>query len=711
MATSGDTAFLTDLDSLPTTPNPGPDEQNQVQLYGYITSHRPSKSFDFIQLVDPRLELAVQVILSHTVSAAKIGESDVVEMRLGAKGPSFDRGSSDEDLREEHPSIFRAPRPHTPIRISGTIVRRQTRPKKDQQRVASGGHDSSQRQVPANTIRTLDPYVGDIDLISHVEIRADSYKFLNGMPSDITAKCDTVFPPELRHLQFRTDSELRRRIRLRSRIAGKIREHMLSNGFDEIETPLLFKSTPEGAREFIVPTRKKGLAYALPQSPQQYKQVLMASGIWRYFQFAKCFRDEDLRADRQPEFTQLDLEMAFASSADVMTAVEELLIHAIWPNVPDIAPLETSSSTSSSRAKSADVEYRDLVFPQLTYEAAMTRYGSDKPDTRLGSEIRRVDQWLPPNVKNMVTSLDDPVMEMVKIGMQGCEPAESQKFVASFLEASSTARYTNDNARIPGVAVLDPLKPLHGLASFGHEGAAKVEEEFDPEPGDILVLYSRDGKPFTGGSTVLGDLRRDIYQHAISEGLLPAPSGFSALWIIDFPLFSPTEDSEPGQGGSAGICSTHHPFTAPKQGQELSVSTFKKNPLSIIGDHYDLVINGVEVGGGSCRIHREFMQEFILREVLKMDPERVKDFGHLLRALRTGCPPHAGFALGFDRLMAMLTNTASVRDVIAFPKYADGEDKFAGAPSPITRDQLATYHLVVRDTAAAGSTPRFSRRA
>ncbi|OAP62290.1 aspartate-tRNA ligase [Fonsecaea erecta] len=700
----------TDISSLSTAPDDG---QSRVELYGYITSHRPGRGFDFIQLVDPRLELAVQVIFPHSVSAAKVAASPPLRDETDAEEPGAKRKSSDKDSSEEQPSIFRAARPHTPIRISGTIVRRLTPPKKDQQQAASEKYDTTQRGKPTNTIRTLDPYVGDIDLISHVEIRADSYKFLNGVPSDLTAKCDTVFPPESRHLQFRTDSDLRRRIRLRSRLAGKIREHMLRNDFDEIETPLLFKSTPEGAREFIVPTRKRGLAYALPQSPQQYKQVLMASGIWRYFQFAKCFRDEDLRADRQPEFTQLDLEMAFASSADVMAAVEDLLIHAVWPNVPDIAPLQTSSLTTSFEAKSADPEYQNLAFPQMTYDTAMTRFGSDKPDTRLESAIRRVDQWLPSNMKGMVTSLDDPIMEMVKINMQGCGPADSQKFVTAFLEASPTARYTNDSARIPGVAVFDPLKPLHGLASFGHEGAAKVEEEFEPEPGDILILYSRDDKPFTGGSTVLGDLRRDIYQYAISEGLIPAPSGFCALWITDFPLFSPTEESEPGQGGSAGICSTHHPFTAPKQGQDLSVSMFKKNPLSIIGDHYDLVINGVEVGGGSCRIHREFMQEFIFREVLKMDPERVKHFGHLLRALRSGCPPHAGFALGFDRLMVILTNSASVRDVIAFPKYADGEDKFAGAPSPITRDQLATYHLVAADdrVPASGSSAKVSRKA
>lgn len=196
---------------------------------------------------------------------------------------------------------------HTPVQVVGSIVRRLAPPKqKDQANdVGSTPKEAGKEDRQENTVQKLDPFVGQVNLISHVEIQADTIEPLNTFPPDMVAKCDTAFPPELRHLQFRTDHDLRRRIRLRTKVAAKIREGMINMRFDEIETPLLFKSTPEGAREFIVPTRKKGLAYALPQSPQQYKQVLMASGISRYFQFAKCFRDEDLRADRQPEFTQV----------------------------------------------------------------------------------------------------------------------------------------------------------------------------------------------------------------------------------------------------------------------------------------------------------------------------------------------------------------------------------------------------------------------
>ncbi|KAJ9605042.1 aspartate--tRNA ligase msd1 [Cladophialophora chaetospira] len=664
-----------DADSLPPSTDPDSTDQQKVCLYGYITSHRPAKGLDFCQLVDPRLELAIQVVLPH------------------------DKGGSQMTRK----------RPHSPLRVSGTVVRRpEPQKRRTQQENVLGNQAALSAQ---NAVPILDPYVGQLSLISHIEIQADFISAFNTFQPAMVATRDTVLPPEQRHIQFRTDSDLRRRIRLRSQISGKIRQHMLNDDFDEIETPLLFKSTPEGAREFIVPTRKMGMAYALPQSPQQYKQVLMAAGIPRYFQFAKCFRDEDLRADRQPEFTQLDLEMAFAESRDVMKTVEDLLIRAVWPNVPGISPLQIASATNFNDAGNSSSEYKSLTFPILTYEVAMSRYGSDKPDTRLGSEIRRIDDWLPSNVKSMVTSLDDQIVEMTKIDLQGTEPAESQKFFRAFLDASKTARYTNDPARIPGMAVYDPLKPLHGLATFGHEGAAKVEEKFNPEPGDLLILWSREDKPFTGGSTVLGDLRRDVYQSAIAQGLIPVPSGFSPLWITEFPLFSPIEESEPGQGGSAGICSTHHPFTAPKSGQRLNYQRLKEEPLSIIGDHYDLVINGVEVGGGSCRIHRVGLQRMIFRDVLQMSSSSIREFDHLLDALSDGCPPHAGFALGFDRLMAMLTNSASVRDVIAFPKTADGEDKFVGSPSRVTPEQLATYHLTVAEQVNRPRASKISQKA
>lgn len=334
----------------------------------------------------------------------------------------------------------------------------------------------------------------------------------------------------------------------------------------------------------------------------------------------------------------------------------------------------------------------------MTYAQAMSTYGSDKPDVRYNAHIRRVINWFAPSVVARLSSLEKPDVQMMKVDMQGTSPDESSAFARRFMDSPTSSTYVNNPAGMPGVAVYDPSKPLRGLASFEHEGAAKIEEAFKPEPGDILIAQTRKHGSYHGGSTVLGDIRRDIHLAAVKEGLIKVREGFAALWIVDFPLFSPLEETEPGQGGAAGFCSTHHPFTAPKHGQDLS--KLITDPLSITGDHYDLVVNGVEVGGGSRRIHTADMQELVFRDVLQMKPERIEHFRHLLNALDSGCPPHAGFALGFDRLVALMTGSQSVRDVIAFPKSADGEDKFVGSPSPLTPEQLATYHLKILETAA-----------
>ncbi len=292
-----------------------------MQLHGYLTSRRYSKDSVFIQFVDPRLQLAVQAIFPRKKPTSPPEEA--TEECSTDTARTEDSQSVDDAHAEDSDSVGAArsgaqpvqgesmdPRewaPHTAALLSGMIVRRPMPPTKvaDVQDTADG-IDFGQSSALPDTVRIFDPHVGHVDLLSQIEIQGESWKVFNPFTRKyLKLKTGTVLPPELRHLQFRTDSELRRRIRLRSRIAGKIRGHMLIRDFDEVETPLLFKSTPEGAREFIVPTRKKGMAYALPQSPQQYKQVLMASGISKYFQFARCFRDEDLRADRQPEFTQV----------------------------------------------------------------------------------------------------------------------------------------------------------------------------------------------------------------------------------------------------------------------------------------------------------------------------------------------------------------------------------------------------------------------
>lgn len=272
---------------------------NEIKICGYVTSQRQGKGFVFLQLVDPSLKHSVQVIVKN--------DRKPVELPLSGQIPTSSLPADpQESVTADNYSQLRNIRPHTPVQIQGILVpRKPPRAKKSDLKNDRNTIHQNATHETLQTVATHDPFVGDVDLVARLEIQAETLTPLNTFPPDVIAQVDTAFPPEGRHLQFRTDPALRRRIQLRTQVATRIRHHLVSSGFEEVETPILFKSTPEGAREFIVPTRKRGLAYALPQSPQQYKQLLMASGISRYFQFAKCFRDEDLRADRQPEFTQV----------------------------------------------------------------------------------------------------------------------------------------------------------------------------------------------------------------------------------------------------------------------------------------------------------------------------------------------------------------------------------------------------------------------
>lgn len=243
----------------------------------------------------------------------------------------------------------------------------------------------------------------------------------------------------------------------------------------------------------------------------------------------------------------------------------------------------------------------------------------------------------------------------------------------------------------PGIFIYDSSKPLYGLQSFGFQTAEYLEDILKLQDGDLVVLQARKDEPLSGGFTPLGRLRLALHRAAVGMDLIPAPTGFEFLWVVDFPLFSPSTDSEPGQGGAAGFSSTHHPFTSPKTAQDVEL--LATEPLKVIGEHYDIVLNGVELGGGSRRIHSAPMQEYILREVLKMSEERLGDFKHLIDVLRMGCPPHAGIALGFDRLVAVMLEKDSIRDVIAFPKGGRGEDAMVRSPNKLTAKQLKTYHL------------------
>jgi aspartyl-tRNA synthetase len=517
--------------------------------------------------------------------------------------------------------------PQSPVAISGTV---------------------KAKQLPKKASENVDNWLEH----EKVEIDVTDVIPLNVFPPDVEAMDTTNFSPEQRHLEIRKGPLLKKSLEFRAKAASLCRQILEREGFLEVETPMLFKSTPEGAREFLVPTRTKGLAYALPQSPQQYKQILMASGVDRYFQLARCFRDEDLRADRQPEFTQLDLEMGFANEDAVMNIIERI-VQGLWA---DLLGYQIPSRLT-----------------RMSYHEAMATYGSDKPDTRLGMEIIQV------TCAGSENALDAIVIPSTM------DPAFVNEFLAS---ADGVEFSSNTDGKPVIIQHSDSWTKTHAISD---QVDHKMVEVHGFIAGTTLILQPRRQHSFTGGSTGLGRLRLALHKAAVERNLVPKPKGFNFLWVVDFPLFSPINDQDPGQGGQAGLSSTHHPFTAPKTAKDVEL--LETDPLLVKAAHYDLVVNGVELGGGSRRIHVAAVQEYVLREVLKMPDNRIEDFRHLLNVLHDGCPPHAGIALGFDRLIAVMLDRASVRDVIAFPKSGSGEDLLVKSPNALTEAQLATYHL------------------
>lgn len=438
----------------------------------------------------------------------------------------------------------------------------------------------------------------------------------------------------------------------RHQLAQAAREVLNDEGFLEIETPILNKSTPEGARDFLVPCRlQPGTFYALPQSPQIFKQVLMVAGLDRYYQIVKCFRDEDLRADRQPEFTQIDLEMSFIHQEDILALVEKLLAHVIG---------KVYGKTVTT------------PFPRLDYREAMARYGSDKPDTRFGLELVEITDIGKASSFKVFQSLAEN---------NGIIKGFNAKGGAKFSRKDIEDEFTG-YAGVFGAKGLAWMKVSEaGLESnivkfFSAEQQAELKKRLQAEPGDLLLFVADKPKIV---NDALANLRIKL-GHKL--GLID-PEALNLLWVVDFPLFEYNEDEKRWD-------SVHHPFTAPKA---EDIPLLENDIGRVRSDSYDIVLNGIELGGGSIRIHDSALQAKMFSLLGITDEDAQVKFGFLLEALKYGAPPHGGLAIGFDRLVMLLQKCESLREVIAFPKTQKGSCPLSDAPSPVTEAQLKELYL------------------
>ncbi len=482
-----------------------------------------------------------------------------------------------------------------------------------------------------------------------IEIKVSSFTILNAsVVPPFTIEDDTDGGEELRaqyrYLDLRRNP-VQEKLRLRNRVALETRKFLDSKDFLDVETPYLIKSTPEGARDFVVPSRMNGGEfYALPQSPQTFKQLLMVSGFDRYYQIVKCFRDEDLRADRQPEFTQIDCEMAFVEQEDILNTFEGLVKHLF------------------SKVRGIDFEGD---FPRMTYAEAMEKYGSDKPDIRFGLEF----VYLTDLVQNKGFAVFDNAETVIAINAQDCS-----EYTRKQLDALT------DWVKRPQIGATGLI-----YLKYNTDGSLKssVDKFYSPEelklwaeranmqPGDLLLVLC-------GGLDKTRKQMNELRLHMGNELGLRNPNVFKPLWVVDFPLLEWDEESE-------RYHAMHHPFTSPKPEDFALLDTA---PGKVRANAYDLAMNGVELGGGSIRIHDRAIQERMF-ELLGFTPEEAqKQFGFLLKAFEFGAPPHGGIAFGLDRLVATMGGSDSIRDYIAFPKNNKGRDVMIDAPSTLDNKQL-----------------------
>ena len=429
-------------------------------------------------------------------------------------------------------------------------------------------------------------------------------------------------------------------IRLRSKVTSSIRRVMDDEEFLDIETPYLTRSTPEGARDFLVPVRlQPGNWYALPQSPQLFKQLLMVAGMEKYYQIARCFRDEDFRADRQPEFTQLDIEMSFIDQEDILAIAEKILVQ-VWKEIVDF----------------------DIPLPirRMTYADAMRDYGSDKPDLRFGQQIREMTPFFSSTQFRVFQS---PYVGAVVMPGGASSP---RRELDGWQEWAKTR-----GAKGLAYILVNADGSLGGpvAKNLSEEELAGVAAKAGANPGDAIFFAAGERVP---SQNLLGAVRLEIGRRC---NLIPEGE-WEFLWVLDAPMFEETDNG--------GWTAVHHPFTGPKP--EFA-DTFLDNPADALAYAYDIVLNGTELGGGSIRIHDREMQQRVFQVIGLSDEEANSKFGFLLEAFNYGPPPHGGIALGVDRLCALLTDSESIREVIAFPKTASGSDPLTGAPTPITPAQ------------------------
>ncbi|MDA8904465.1 aspartate--tRNA ligase [Flavobacteriaceae bacterium] len=455
---------------------------------------------------------------------------------------------------------------------------------------------------------------------------------------------------QYRYLDIRRNS-LKNNLVLRHKVTQEVRNYLSSRDFIEVETPYLIKSTPEGARDFVVPSRmNEGEFYALPQSPQTFKQLLMVGGLDKYFQIVKCFRDEDLRADRQPEFTQIDCEMSFVNQEDILNTFEGLTKHLI------------------KSVKNIDI----LNFPRMTYDEAMEKYGCDKPDIRFGMEFGNLNSV----TKHTDFSVFNNAEEIIGIAVPGGS-SFTRKEIDKYIDwvkrpqigASGMiyAKFNEDNTFKSSVDKF-----------FSQEDLAKWSEVTDAKKGDIIFVLSGEKNKVRAQLSAL--------RLHVAENLgLRNPDVFAPLWVTDFPLLEWDEDSNK-------FHAMHHPFTSPKLDQ---IELLETNPSEVKANAYDLVLNGNEIGGGSIRIHDKKIQALMLKHLGFSDKDAIEQFGFLMNAFEYGAPPHGGIAFGLDRLVAILGGQETIRDFIAFPKNNSGRDIMINSPSKLDAEQLKELNLKI----------------